>query len=552
MKKGIVSIFLILLTILGIINVKAVTKKIELTEISIEDKSNTISVDDPVISTGMITSNIVFNKLDDYVEFNLKLKNNELEKVKLESVSDNLENDNIKIDYTFDNDSYIETNQFIILKVKMTYNKQLINEDKVINDLKITLNLITETGKDYSSDIIINPETSFNKKNIVHRETNLKLLAFLIVGMVLLLGLLQICKKYQKLKVISILVVIGLTIIPFITSAEEKYESMIQYSRIIIKGEFEEFSVTFDTDGGSQIDEQTIRYGEKVTRPVADPVKESLKFVNWYKDASYQEEFDFDQAITSDTTIYAYFRDPCGGFSTDSWNTIASNVANDTAYYGLGCERDVDLGSFGVHKVRVANNTMPNECTTDGFSESACGFVLEFSEIIAIYKVNPYDQSGLVDGDGNKGGWEHSEVRSYLNSTLYDAFPSDLKQIVADTRVVSSHGSKDFSNFITNDKLYLLSTKELWGKDGTTNINVYDNAELETRQLDYYKDKGVTTDENTYSPAIKNYNGSPSYWWLRSAISTNNTDFCFAMHNGNWRSTFSFSVYGISPAFKIQ
>lgn len=164
MKKGIVSIFLILLTILGIINVKAVTKKIELTEISIEDKSNTISVDDPVISTGMITSNIVFNKLDDYVEFSLKLKNNELEKFKLESVSDNLENDNIKIDYAFDNDSYIETNQFIILKVKMTYNKQLINEDKAINDLKITLNLITETGKDYSSGIIINPETSFNKK----------------------------------------------------------------------------------------------------------------------------------------------------------------------------------------------------------------------------------------------------------------------------------------------------------------------------------------------------------------------------------------------------
>jgi len=70
--------------------------------------------------------------------------------------------------------------------------------------------------------------------------------------------------------------------------------------------------------------------------------------------------------------------------------------------------------------------------------------------------------------------------------------------------------------------------------------------------LDYYKDKGVTTDENAYGSAIKNYNGSPSYWWLRSAVSTNNTDFCFVMHNGNWRSTFSFSAYGISPAFKIR
>ena len=53
--------------------------------------------------------------------------------------------------------------------------------------------------------------------------------------------------------------------------------------------------------------------------------------------------------------------------------------------------------------------------------------MLEFSEIVAIYKISPYNQSGLVDGDGNKGGWEHSEVRTYLNSTIYDAFPSDLK-----------------------------------------------------------------------------------------------------------------------------
>lgn len=58
-------------------------------------------------------------------------------------------------------------------------------------------------------------------------------------------------------------------------------------------------------------------------------------------------------------------------------------------------------------------------------------------------------------------------------------------------------------NFTSSDKLYLLSTKEVW--NGGTR---YDTAEAETRQLDYYKNKGVTTSYPNSSGAIKQYNGS--------------------------------------------
>ena len=42
-------------------------------------------------------------------------------------------------------------------------------------------------------------------------------------------------------------------------------------------------------------------------------------------------------------------------------------------------------------------------------------------------------------------------------------------------------------------------TKEVWGKEETSNIINYDSAESETRQLDYYKNAGVTTNSGTYS-----------------------------------------------------
>lgn len=43
------------------------------------------------------------------------------------------------------------------------------------------------------------------------------------------------------------------------------------------------FTVTFETDGGSQVPAQTCRYGELVRRP-EDPVKEGYVFDGWYWD----------------------------------------------------------------------------------------------------------------------------------------------------------------------------------------------------------------------------------------------------------------------------
>lgn len=41
------------------------------------------------------------------------------------------------------------------------------------------------------------------------------------------------------------------------------------------------FTVTFDTDGGSTVAAQTVKEGEKATRP-ANPTKTDFEFDNWY------------------------------------------------------------------------------------------------------------------------------------------------------------------------------------------------------------------------------------------------------------------------------
>ena len=227
-------------------------------------------------------------------------------------------------------------------------------------------------------------------------------------------------------------------------------------------------------------------------------------------------------------------------FENDSWDVISEAVKENNYPYQVGDTKNVDMGDLGTHTVRVANTSA---CTNGETSETACGFVVEFADIVSMQEMN--------SNQTNVGGWPASEMRTYVNTTVYNALPSELQNVITKTRVVSGHGATaGEANFISRDKLYLLSTKEIWGKEATSNTINGDTAEAETRQLDYYKNKGVTTAK--YSGAIKQYNGSNSYWWSRSARSGSIYSFFTARGTGVWVNIDANHAHGVSPAFRIS
>ena len=227
-------------------------------------------------------------------------------------------------------------------------------------------------------------------------------------------------------------------------------------------------------------------------------------------------------------------------FSKDSWETISNNVKSGAiSNYAVGDEKEIDLGNFGKHIVRISNTSA---CTNGETSETACGFVIEFTDIINNQKMN--------SSNTNVGGWPATEIRTYLNETIYNALPSSLQNVITATSVISSHGkTAGESNFKSTDKLYLLSTKEIWGKTDTTNAIGADTAENETKQLDYYKNQGVST--ANYSAVIKKYQEKNASWWLRSGYSFSTYYFFSVYPAGNWANTNAATSTGISPAFRI-
>ena len=242
-------------------------------------------------------------------------------------------------------------------------------------------------------------------------------------------------------------------------------------------------------------------------------------------------------------------------FNGHSWETIISNVrSGNTSNYNVGDTKEVDMGSLGTHTLRIANKSTPTECSTTGFSQSACGFVLEFEDIITEHIMNPYDSSVTTPGNGHIGGWPASEMRTYVNSDIYNSLPEELRNGIINTTVVSGHGPDDSSNFTSTDKLYLLAIHEVYEDDrGDTidGIDYWDTAYNNTRQLDYYSSQNITT--SSYSGAIKQRNGSNYEWWLRSAYPYPNDRFCTVSGTtGRWNASYrSSNTFGVSPAFRI-
>ena len=220
-------------------------------------------------------------------------------------------------------------------------------------------------------------------------------------------------------------------------------------------------------------------------------------------------------------------------FESDSWSTIAANVkSGNTSKYNVGDTKEVDLGSLGKHMVRISNMSA---CTTET-SETACGFVVEFADIITNQQFNSTNT--------NVGGWKDSEMRTYVNGAIYNALPIELQNVITTTKVISGHGSTSGeTNFETQDKLYLLNAQEVW------NGNSYDTSVGTSKQLDYYKNQGVTA--SSYAGAIKQYNGSNSYWWLRSAYSIYTSYFLSVNGAGDWNYGYAINSRGVSPAFRI-
>ena len=230
-------------------------------------------------------------------------------------------------------------------------------------------------------------------------------------------------------------------------------------------------------------------------------------------------------------------------FSSDSWMTIVKAVkSGNISKYNVGDTKTVNLGTYGTHTLRVANISKSDSCGNSGYSESGCGFVIEFADIITNRVINSTSST--------RGSWSATTIRTFVNNDIYNLLPTDLKNGILNTNVITGHGNSEGNNSTSTDKLYLLSPIEIYGSVSIT----YDSANNVTNQLDYYKQNNVSL--NSYDSAIKNTvvsggTGSADAWWTRTPAQMMDGQFMMVTNTGNLYSTYLTQQLGVSPAFRI-
>ena len=127
------------------------------------------------------------------------------------------------------------------------------------------------------------------------------------------------------------------------------------------------------------------------------------------------------------------------------------------------------------------------------------------------------------DGSAN-GGWEQSDMRTWLNSEILDRFPEKIRK-----RMV-----KDYND----DYLHLLSLIEVFGEDE------YSHTEDKEHQIDALKDRKnrIASQGN-----VDDY----ANWWLRDVVSASNFAIVHAYGYAYYGSA-SNARSGVRPAFYLE
>ncbi|MBR6276397.1 MAG: InlB B-repeat-containing protein [Prevotella sp.] len=197
------------------------------------------------------------------------------------------------------------------------------------------------------------------------------------------------------------------------------------------------YTVTFDSNGGSAVDAQTVFHGEKASEP-ADPTREGYTFGGWKNgDADY----DFSAAVTSNLNL------------TAEWTPITYTVQFD------------NNGGSGTMDAVVA--------TYDQWTGiPACTFTAPTG-----YALKEWNRQ--ADGSGTAYEAENGDFRNLANEqgavvTLYAQWGKDLGTCTADVPNPIYHSGYPHSYFYDGS----------WN-DNHGGITVYDGGTLLTYGTDY-------------------------------------------------------------------
>lgn len=193
------------------------------------------------------------------------------------------------------------------------------------------------------------------------------------------------------------------------------------------------------------------------------------------------------------------------GYITDSWEEIDAKCASGEylTTYSLGDKKTITFTIDGVTEtIDLEIIGFDHDDLSDGSGKASITFFSK--QLLSTYRKMNASYS-------NSGGWAGSySLRSWCNTDLFNALPSDLQAVIQSVKKLSDGGQGSTSLVETNDKVWFGSMDELsWH-----NSNIVTVANQGTRYELCYGTDTMTADQWR---AKATNDGTVRHWWLRTA-----------------------------------
>lgn len=192
---------------------------------------------------------------------------------------------------------------------------------------------------------------------------------------------------------------------------------------------------------------------------------------------------------------------------------------------------------------RIKKGTMPVEVGATVTCELTDGTLAEFVVTDVTDQYVRFETRNFIGGDvewneqdTNKGGYPDSDIRGYVDSTIWDLLPEDLQAVISD--VAREWKDKDGNCGTYTTKLFLPAASEVFDED-----SCYGDKGL-YKQLDYYKDarNRIRVDED----------GDTRCYWLASVRGGNSTAACDVYYGGYAAHWYASNSLRVPVCFQIS
>lgn len=196
-----------------------------------------------------------------------------------------------------------------------------------------------------------------------------------------------------------------------------------------------------------------------------------------------------------------------------TWSQIRTMLVNGTlgSTVSVGATKTIKLSSNEIIELQLAS-------INDGTGTASSYYPNHTADFVSVGVMDSGHRMNSTNT--NVGGWNDSQMRTYLNETVYPTLPSDLRAVIVEKTHMRTEGNQSSTLVSASDKLWLPTHFEIGGSG---------QGESSSYNIKY----SIFTDNASRKKYRKSAPTNAQVWWLSSPYISTSGHFTMVISDGS-------------------